>query len=309
MVVENQANLDFRWVATMKEFEKLNEFPTSMAIAHQVMDMPCHQVDARDEATRPVTDVLELSVDLWMQTWDRRKVWPLRFDGLDTRLLVAANHDLRLTSSFGSEHLDFLVDYQDLDHLPIEFRIPSLEVVPNLVGANHMFGQDLRDSATRDLGQARMAGDLAMLADVAAQEVDRPQLVRISKVFGLLACKRHQPDPSLLRQLARSPRPCEIIERSNGANLESPINHSIHGASGLRRLPRNPRDGLAVSVREKDSSPLDARAGLGAGSRDTFKSSTRLRIQVQRGLGLRKRYGRLPPKLTAPAAGRTAHCS
>src|SRR5215472_9762471 len=107
-----------------------------------------------------------------------RNGWQIRGsvgDRLNSRfLIVGDDRDLGVSLDLsllvvGTQHGDFLINAQDLRHLWLEVLIALFKVVAHFMWFHVLVGQDLADSALRDLRQARVARLWPVLAGMPGQ--------------------------------------------------------------------------------------------------------------------------------------------
>ena len=88
MIVEDQLDRCVGRVGGVEKFEEFDEFAAAVAILDESVNLTSDEIDASQQADRPVALILVLAREGRMHAGLRRQVRGDRCDGLDTRLII-----------------------------------------------------------------------------------------------------------------------------------------------------------------------------------------------------------------------------
>ena len=210
---------------------------------------PVRQVDAGQQADRPVALILMIAREGRLRTGLGRQIRGGGGDRLDARFLVIGDdrHRVaRLLLRCGRglfNDLDLAVDAQNSRHLDFELGVAAFQVVAHLVRLDLLLIEYLAQSALNQLAKAGVPFGWSMLARVTSQKPRRPQFVRIAQVLRLAAGQRDQPCPGLGRDRRLLARPGTIVERRHCTIGQRPLNAALdrlmmHPQSSTHRKER-----------------------------------------------------------------------
>jgi hypothetical protein len=141
--------------------EQLGEFQTAMAFFDACVDLPCQQVQARQEAQGAMALVFIVSAVRGVLPLHRRKVRRHFTNSLDSWLLIQGENRHQLAfirlGLFASldlflKDLNLTIDHQDLGHLGVELRVAPLQVILDLVRPQLGAGEQFGDGASAEHG-------------------------------------------------------------------------------------------------------------------------------------------------------------
>ena len=138
VIVDHQADLPVGRIGGVQALEQLDEFSAAVTPAHNPDDLPRVQIDAAQQAQRPVTDIFVVPSPGAPLTWLGRLICSDVFQGLYARLFVHADGaHLSLVLFLGARLVDlhhFFVNQQNLGFFPLKFWIALLQKLTHLVG-------------------------------------------------------------------------------------------------------------------------------------------------------------------------------
>jgi hypothetical protein len=238
MVVNDGFDRGVRRVGGVKDFEELDEFAAAVAFLDQCMDVTGEQINAGHQCQSAV------SLIFVMPHYGRagtRKGRAIRRGGTDRPdswfLVVGHDGEAPVTttvlalaigaSRLPTQHRHLPLDTEDFGHLGLELGIALLQAVAYFVRLDLVLSHDFADPSFGQLPEAEMPGRGCVLTGMRGEQSSRPQLVRITQLFGLLARQRHQPGFRLCRndRVASGARP--IIQRLDHPGSAARLRHRV----------------------------------------------------------------------------------
>ena len=159
VVVEHHADPGVGGVSGIELFEECHELARAMAIDDSAGDVPGDQVQAGHQRDRSVSFVFVVPANGGMAPGCGWQIGCRGGDGLNLRLFVEGDESLQGRLGLirlRAHNLHLLVDQQHLGHFLVKVAIAAFEIVGDLVRAQRLRSQDLRDRSAAQLGQTRM---------------------------------------------------------------------------------------------------------------------------------------------------------
>ena len=155
--------------------------PASMVVFDIGDHLPGMKIQCRQNGDCSMPHVFVIPSDSGMLSRNRRKVRRGGSSRLNSRLLVEADSDDRSGLPFRSPEggvlqVDLLVDHQDFGHLPVELRIPLLQVIPDPVRFDVGDIEDPPDRHPGNLRKPREACRFRSFVNEGRQGRQGPQL-------------------------------------------------------------------------------------------------------------------------------------
>jgi hypothetical protein len=232
MVVEDQLDRGAGRISGIDKLEEFDELSAAVAISNQSVDLPGEQINPGQQSEGAMAFVLMITRE---RRVDARLGWQIgrrRRDSLDSWLFVAGDNRHRLGPfiRLGGglfQDLNLAIDAQHLCHLLLEVGIAAFQIVTHLVWLYFFFSENLAHRALDERGETSVPRRGAVFARVARQQPRRPQLVRITVIFGLVACQGYQPSLSLRRDRRLLARSRSVVEGRQGTIGQRPFDAAL----------------------------------------------------------------------------------
>jgi hypothetical protein len=133
----------------------------------------------------------------------------------------------------------------------------------------HLFlVEDLAHRALCQIGEARMSLRRSVLAGMASQKPRRPKFVRITEVFRLPACQRHQPCLGFERDRRLATRTRAVVEGSDRAFDYGALNAPLDGLMMQSERPTYRKKRRVFPIGQQYPRPFDPARRLRSRLRD-----------------------------------------
>src|SRR6185437_13355127 len=147
MIVQDQLDSSLRWIGSIEDLEKFDEFSASVAILNHRVDLASHKVNAGQQAERAMSLIFVLPGKSCIDAGLGGQVCGGSRDGLDPWLLVIRDDCYVLlllrTSPLLLQQFDSAIDTQHLSHLSLKIRVATLQVISHFVRLYIVLPQDL----------------------------------------------------------------------------------------------------------------------------------------------------------------------
>ncbi len=109
VVIQDDADFDLGCIKTVKRFEKINKFGTSVPVLNISMDMAGEEVDGGQKRNGAMPFMFRVARQRWILARNRWKIWGHILNRLDARFFIERKHSGIKTFSRGPHHFYFFV--------------------------------------------------------------------------------------------------------------------------------------------------------------------------------------------------------
>jgi hypothetical protein len=299
VVVEDNLSLDVGGVVRVQPLQELDEFRAPMARADQAQQLPRGEIQARQQAARPLADIFIVplpGVGLGHPGLGRT-VRSCPAQGRHPGLLVVGQPHRRAVMGRVEGQLHLLIDVQDAHHLRVEVGIPAFQIVWDPMRLEVLRLQQFHDRAGHDVRRRGMAAHDGGGPDVRGQEAMGPQFLGLPERPRFLTGEADDPGPVGVRELPGPARPREILERSGGPCGQGLIETPLDLAGRKASLALDRLGALPVGIPKQDVGAFHLAQGRRRRRLSSHARSSGVKINggLVRGAAIRSTFpGQLP---------------
>ena len=276
LIVEDQLDRGAGRIVAIKKLEELDELSAAMAVPDEGMDLTGEQINPGQKAERAVALILMITREGRVNAGRGRQIWRRVCDGLDTRFFVIGDdrHRLARLLRFGGlfQDLDLAINAQNLRHLPLEFGVATLQIVPHLMRLDFLMAENLAHCALDQVGETFVTCGGCILACMACQQPRRPQLVRIAVLLCLHTRQRHQPGLGLRRNRRLLARSGPVVERCQRAIGYRPLDAALDRLMMNAKSLSHPKERGIITITKQYLRPLYPARRLASRARNGWTS-------------------------------------
>src|SRR5918999_373264 len=236
MVIQQQPQLNARWITFIKLLQKRNEVAAVVCVAYNLDHFASVKVQSRQQRHPPQSLVFVVAQMTRMFAGNWRPIWSSVCQRLDTRFLVVRNsHEVwfldRPTNHSFIYDFHLFVNVQYRGHLLLELRIAALHIIADLMRSDLGLRKYPVQFGPAQLVQFIIASRFAFLVDVGHQQSIGPQFLLITQVLRFLTSAMRHPRNRLVGKLSRLARSRQLTQGSIQSKSQTLLNVKNHGVT------------------------------------------------------------------------------